>query len=307
MVESREHVLAPIILFAYNRPVHVRRTVESLQANALASQSNIIAFCDGPRSTADEPLVGAVRKYLKTVAGFKSINVIEREKNHGLANSVINGISEVLATHDRAIIVEDDLLLSPVFLKYMNNALERYVTIDRVMHIAAYMYPIDSSNLPETFFFRAASCWGWGTWRRAWRGFEPNVHALIEKFDTNMRLRFNINGTYGFWDTLLMQEQGRIDSWAIRWYASVFLNDGLCLHPSISMVRNHGTDGSGTHSIPTTMYDGMIRDSEIKTYQADLVEDEEALKRITRFLSHARPSLIQRIVNRFAGLFPRAI
>lgn len=278
--------------------------MESLQANALASQSNVIAFCDGPRSASDEPAVNAVRKYLKTVAGFKSIKVVERERNHGLANSVIRGITQVFETSDRAIIVEDDLLLSPIFLKYMNDALQVYEHTDKVMHIAGYMYPIDSTSLPETFFYRAASCWGWATWRRAWKCFEPDIHRLIGKFDTNLRHRFNINGVYDFWETLLIQEQGRIDSWAIRWYASVFLNEGLSLHPSISLVRNLGTDASGTHSIPTRMYDGLIRDSEIKTFQSDLVEHEEGLKRITRFLRLARPSLFERLVNRVTRLMP---
>jgi len=293
---SRE--FAPVVLFAYNRPDHLRRTVDSLRENSLAKGTDVIAFSDGAKKEGDAAAISAIRGYLKAVTGFRSIKVIERARNFGLSRSVVDGVTEVLRTYDRAIIVEDDLILSSVFLGYMNDALDRYAEVEQVMHISGYMYPIDATGLPETFVSRLASCWGWGTWRRAWLCFEPDVGRLITQFDAAAKFRFNVDGVFNFWEHMEQQQQGKIDSWAIRWYASTFLNGGLCLHPSISLVLNAGSDGSGTHSGKTKMFDGMVRQTAITEFSEDFNENVLALQRIKRFLDLTKGTLWKRMLKR---------
>ncbi|HZD41156.1 MAG TPA: hypothetical protein VE131_10570, partial [Terriglobales bacterium] len=235
---------APIALFTYNRPWHTRRTVEALRKNEQAAHSTLYIFSDGPKTAADAAKVWEVRNYIRTIEGFKSVAIIERERNLGLAESIIGGVTEVLTAYGRIIVLEDDMVSSPYFLSYMNAALWKYKAVDKVMHISGYVLPIDPAGLKETFFYRASSCWGWGTWARAWKHFEYDINKLIPRFDADAKRSFNIDGRYNFWDQMESQRDRKIDSWAIRWYASVFLNHGLCLHPSKSMINNIGLDGS---------------------------------------------------------------
>ncbi len=150
---------APIALFVFRRLEHVQLTVEALAANELASESELYIFCDGPRSAHDEAAVSEVRNYVKTVAGFAQVTVIEREKNIGLAQSIISGVTDVVSRHGRVIVVEDDLITSNFFLRYMNDGLRLYEHDERVASIHGYIYPI-SRPVADTFFLRGADCWG---------------------------------------------------------------------------------------------------------------------------------------------------
>ena len=172
--------LAPIVLFTYCRPLHTRKTVSALQNNLLASNSDLIIYSDAPHNQDMQGIVDEVRAYLATIIGFRSVSVRHRTHNFGLARSIIEGVSEVLRFSDRVIVVEDDLVTSPYFLTYMNEALERYALDDRVASIHGYVYPCFQS-LPKTFFLRGADCWGWSTWRRAWAYFNPDGQHLLEE------------------------------------------------------------------------------------------------------------------------------
>ncbi len=241
---------APIALFSYNRPAHMRRTVESLLANELAAASDLYIFSDGPRDPAQVPAVAEVRRYAKSVSGFRSVNVVERAGNLGLANSIIDGTTRLLREFGRVIVLEDDLVVSPQFLEYMNRALDRYQDDDSAMQVSGYMFPIDIAAETDAFFMPFTTSWGWATWDRAWQHFDPEMRG----FDTLARDRplrdsFNLDGAYDYFDMLERQRRGRIDSWAIRWYLSVFIRGGLTLYPAMTLVRNTGFDGSGTHCI----------------------------------------------------------
>ena len=168
-------LLAPIILFVYNRLRHTHITVEALQDNELANKSQLIIYSDGAQKPSDENSVKKVRQYIHSINGFKDIQIIEREKNWGLANSIIKGVTDVLKNENKVIVLEDDIVTSPFFLRFMNQALEVYEDKHKVMHISGYIFPIDKTGLPETFFYRSPSCWGWATWKRAWTHFERNV------------------------------------------------------------------------------------------------------------------------------------
>jgi GT2 family glycosyltransferase len=191
--------LAPIALFVYNRPDHTRRTISYLQQNLLADESRLYIFCDAAKTDADKPKVEQVRQLVKDVSVFKSVKIILRNHNLGLAESIISGVTQLVYEYGKVIVFEDDLLSSPYTLQYFNDALTKYANQEQVMHIGAYMYNLHDKKLPETFFYRAATSWGWATWARAWKNFEPDVDKLIAQFDMLKIARFSIEGKMNFW------------------------------------------------------------------------------------------------------------
>ncbi|MFI5162417.1 MAG: glycosyltransferase [Sphingobacteriales bacterium] len=286
--------LAPIALFVYNRPEHTRRTLAYLQKNLLADESRLYIFSDGPKTDADRAKVEEVRQLASEVSGFKSVKVIERTENLGLANSIISGITKLVNEYDKVIVFEDDLLSSPYTLQYFNEALNRYVNDIEVMHIGAYMYDLPDKTLPQTFFYRAATSWGWATWARAWKYFEPDIDKLIGDFDKQQIHRFSIEGTMNFWKQMEQFKSGKNNSWAIRWYASVFLRHGLTLNPSHSLIHNIGHDGSGVHSQKEKTYQVQIAQKPITEFPKELKENQQAYQAIKQFLSKRKGTLLQR-------------
>lgn len=237
---------APIVLFTYSRADHTCDVVESLLKNKEAAESDLYIFSDGPKTEAKREAVEENRKYIHSITGFKSIHIVEREKNWGLANSLIAGITDVINRYGRVIVVEDDLILSSYFLQYMNEALEKYEGEDKIGAISAY-HPIQDVDLPETFFLRYFHCWGWATWKRAWELFNPDARDLLRRIRWKTK-KFNIDGGRNNYGMLYCQKVGLVDSWYIRLYASLFLAEKLTLYPKQSLASNHGLDGTGTHS-----------------------------------------------------------
>jgi hypothetical protein len=231
---------APIALFVFNRLEHSRRTVDALRANEHAAQSDLFVFCDGARDAKDVSSVASVREFVRGITGFRSCTVIESEKNRGLAASIIGGVTEVLGRHPRVIVMEDDLVTSPFFLRYMNEGLDYYEADERVASIHGYVYPT-LLPLPETFFLRGADCWGWATWRRGWALFNPNGSELLAGLRTlGLTREFDFDGAFQYTAMLQDQISGANNSWAIRWYASTFLANKVTLYPGRSLVINIG-------------------------------------------------------------------
>jgi len=239
----------PIVLFVYNRPEHTVRTVEALRQNPVVCQSDLFIFSDGSKSEFDHSNVAEVRAYLKEITGFKSISIFESDTNKGLSKSIINGVSLVFEKFDRIIVLEDDIVTSPHFLEYMNEALTLYEDDPSVGCIHGWNYFLDDSAIEEsTFFLPGADCWGWATWKSSWGLFEKDGSKLLYQLQqSNREYSFNRRDTMPYVQMLKDQIAGKNDSWAIRWHASLFLNDKYCLHPVHSLVRNIGMDGSGTH------------------------------------------------------------
>ena len=239
--------LAPIVLFTYNRPRHTRQTVEALLKNDYAAESDLIIYSDGYKDEKTREGVEETRKYIQSITGFKLIQVIKREKNWGLANNIIDGVTAVVNTYGRIIVLEDDLLTSPYFLKYMNEGLNFYENEEDVISIHGYTFPV-KGKLPETFFIRGADCWGWGTWKRGWDLFEADgVKLLSELLYSHKTKEFDFGGSYPYTKMLKKHVEGKVDSWAIRWYASAFLKNKLTLYPGRSLIFYNGNDGSGTN------------------------------------------------------------
>jgi len=241
--------LAPIVLFCYNRPWHTQQTLDALALNELASASDLIVYCDGQKDESDDKTLQAIsetRNVIKSEKRFQSITIVESEINKGLAKSIIEGVTEVVNRYGRIIVLEDDIVTSPGFLTYMNDALKVYQEEEKVMHISGYMYPV-KKKLSETFFIRPTSCWGWGTWKRSWVYFEKDVDNQIKLIEQKRGWKeFTFNFSYpSFKDQLFLNKEGKLNTWAIFWQATVFLKRGVSLHPYPSLVQNIGLDGSG--------------------------------------------------------------
>ena len=287
--------LAPIALFVYNRPQHTQRTIKFLQQNELAAESRLYIFSDGAKTSNDDEKVAEVRAIINKTEGFKSVKVIERKENAGLANSVIAGVTQLINDYGQVIVFEDDLVTSPHTLTYFNDALNRYRNEEKVMHIGAYMYPLKSESLPQSFFYRAATSWGWATWASSWTHFEPNIDMLLNQFDAKKKSAFSIENSMNFWKQMQEFKKGKNNSWAIRWYASIFLKDGLTLNPAQSLVNNIGHDGTGVHSGINDIYNVIINPKPITQFPEIIKENEAAYQTIKNFLSNRKGNMVSRI------------
>ena len=290
---------APIALFVYNRPEHTRRTIKFLKQNLLAEQSRLFIFSDASKNESSQILVEEVREIIRSVDGFLEVQIIERKSNLGLADSIIDGVSRLVKEYGKVIVFEDDLISSSYTLQYFNDALKRYQNEEKVMHIGAYMYALNDESLPETFFYRAATSWGWATWDRAWINFEPDIDQLISQFNTEKKHQFSIEGAMNFWKQIEEFKSGKNNSWAIRWYASIFLKGGLTLNPSQSLINNIGHDGTGIHSGLNDIYNVVINPQPIHFFPEKIKEDQQAYLSIKEFLKNRKGNLWQRIL-RFA-------
>lgn len=240
-------ILSPILLFVYNRPAHTRRCIESLSRNSLAVESELFIYADGAKDQTVADEVEEVRQYIRSVKGFKKVTFIERNENWGLAKNIIDGVSTQVKKYGKVIVLEDDLVVAPHFLRFMNDALEIYQDEPKVGHIQACDFTQDAS-LPDTFLIKWTGSWGWATWERAWKHFNPDGKELLQELEARkLTYTFDFNGKYGFTRMLRRQIEGKNNSWAIRWNASLFLKDILSLNVGRSLVQNEGFDGSGTN------------------------------------------------------------
>lgn len=199
--------------------------------------------------------------------------------------------------------LEDDLIISPYFLQFMNDGLTFYQKEEKVMHISGYTFPIAENNLPETFFFRVPMCWGWATWSNKWRYFDRNLENIEKIFTRKMKYQFNLEGAYKYsWGQIEENRTGEINTWFIFWYASVFLKGGLCLFPSISMVQNIGHDGSGIHCWKSNYFQVSIAEQPVKTFETNIRENINFLKGVKNFYKDMKPHILIRIVNKLLRL-----
>jgi Glycosyl transferase family 2 len=298
-VGSQKGDLTPVALFAYNRPDHLKRTINSLRTNPLAARTPLVVFSDAPNRSEHADGVQAVRTYLSSVTGFKSVRVVERARNFGLAASVIDGVTTLCSEWGRVIAVEDDLVLAPGFLSFMNGALDCYEKSEKVMQVSGYMFPVKHpERLPEIFFTRLPTSWGWATWDRSWSTFNDDAAALWAAIKRSGRgADFDVNGSYDYLDMLRMQAQGKFDSWAIRWYASMFLAHGQCVRPARSLVHNAGFDNTGVHCGDSTLFDVELTDLAPDQWPDKVEECRVAIDSMEEFFLSFRPSWVKRIAH----------
>jgi hypothetical protein len=296
---------APILVFVYNRLSHARRTVEHLAANDLAWESDLFVYSDGPRNREDAERIVDLRGYLRTIEGFRSVSIIERRSNVGLGSSVISGVSEVVQARGAAIVMEDDLVCSKGLLAYMNEALRVYENDEQVMEISGYWYPARGKKLPETFFSTLASSWGWATWARAWRKFEPNAEKLLTGLDSRSdQDRLSFEGSRNFRMGLEKYAAGERDTWLTRWQTSIFLNDGLVLFPNMSLINNIGLDGTGsnTQKKEHERYHWSELAERVVVRRIPIRECQAARRRLVKFFATKRSYVLFKFVRKLREL-----
>ena len=293
---------APILLFVYNRLIYTCITVESLKKNEFASESELFIYSDAAKTEKDKKLVAEVRDYIKTINGFRKVIIKESKENKGLALSITSGVSEILNKYDNAIILEDDLELSPFFLKYMNEALSLYEKEEDVISIHGYVYPV-KKKLPETFFLRGADCWGWATWKRGWKFYEDNASKLLSEITSkNLKDEFDFNRSYPYTKMLKNQIKGEIDSWAIKWYASAFVNNKLTLYPGKSLVRNVGTTVSSTHFEETNVYDVELSEVPVNVKNIEIKESVKEKKIFEEYFRSINSGIVKKGLKKIKTL-----
>lgn len=290
--------LAPIALFVYNRPIHTRNTIESLLKNDLASASDLYIFSDAPFNFEAAEAVREVREYIRQIDGFASVTIIEREANFGLSRSIIEGVTFVVNKHGRIIVLEDDIVTSRYFLDFMNRALDYYANELRVWHISGWNYPIDPNGLPQSCFIRAMFCWGWATWADRWKYFRKEPGKLLAEWDAEKVNRFNLDGSYDFWDQVKKNAYGNANTWGVFWYATIFEHGALCLVPAVTYVENIGLDNTGMNCDDTASYSNRLNADQLICFPGEIVESRIALARIQQFCDAKRPSMLRRVATR---------
>lgn len=298
---------APITLFVYNRLEHTQKTVEALQKNNLAKESELFVFSDSPKNEDARENVEEVRKYIKTITGFKKVEIKENKENKGLANSIIAGVTDIVNRYGKVIVMEDDLVSSLYFLQFMNDALDFYENEEKVASIHGYLYPV-KNKMPETFFVQHTSSWGWATWKRGWDLFEKDGQKLLNKLEErNLIEKFNVNGAYNFSGMLKRQIAGITDSWAIRWNASSLLNDKLNLYPRRSLIQNIGQDGSGAHRGNSNKHKIVLSESKIEVKSIPLSVNKKNVEAFEKFFRSLKPSIFEKIMFRIKKITPIAV
>lgn len=291
--------LAPIVLFVYNRINHTKKTIEALQNNLLAKESDLFIFADGARE-GDEKNVQEVREYIQNITGFKVVRIKEREENWGLAQSIIAGTTEIINEYGKIIVLEDDIICAPDFLKYMNGALDKYQTESKVFEVTGYSHlnEKEKDRVQDTYFAQMPSSWSWGTWQDRWEcldEYATGYERLI--WDFRLRKRFNYDNAYDYYTMLMRQmnrrphfstkflgKKQRIDSWAVRWYWSIFKQGGLTLYPKDSLIKNIGFDGSGTNCGICMKEDKVGCFNEQMKYEEQIEEKKWVREKIKRSL-----------------------
>lgn len=255
--------LAPVIVFNYNRPDHSLRTWEALAQNRYAAETELYLYCDGPKANASDEMqkrIAELHTQAKQYAieapktgKFKAVHVVCAEANKGLANSIIEGVTEVIKKHGRVIVLEDDLLTSPYFLKYMNEGLERYESRKAVFTICANRPPMRKLRIPkdypyDVFVSQRAMSTGWATWADRWQQIDWSMNylptLLKEPYQIDALNRVGKDMLY----MLQLQRDHKIDSWAVQYSYAHFANHAVAIMPCVPYVDNIGFDGTGIHS-----------------------------------------------------------
>lgn len=258
---------SPICIFIYNRKEKSVNLLKSLSLCEEFKFSEIFIFSDGPKVNdhKDRIKVQETRKSVKSFLCNYNVKFVCNTENKGLAKSVYSGVSEVLKTNDNIIVFEDDLIVNKGILKYFNFFLEELRDLKNVFQISGHLFYDTNKKIgPTNFYMSNTNSWGWATWADSWKSFNyENLMSRKLRLTKDQILKFNLNNSYNFYKILLRQYSGKIDSWAILWYLTVFLNNGLVLYPNKTLILNKGLDGTGTHTL-------------LKDYQSDL-SDEDVL------------------------------
>lgn len=298
--------LAPIAFFVYNRPLHAKKTIESLLRNNLADKSCLYIFSDAPRNDNFIKKVKEVRDYIKTISGFKNIEIIEREKNLGLADSIISGVTYVINKYGKVIVIEDDLVCLNNFLRFMNDALEFYEYKKKVFSVTGYNYPENLMKIPhnykhDIYFCPRCSSWGWGTWKDRWDKADWEFKDAGEFLkDKKLQKLYSKSGEDKV-EMIIAQIEGKIDSWATRWEYTHFKNDAYSVYPVKSLLNNIGFDGTGVNCgyDKKYFYTGELKDYKYNIkFLEDIKLDKEIMRRFRKIFRKDKLNNLKKIIKK---------
>lgn len=306
-----DSTLAPIVLFTYNRPRHTKATLEALKGNLLAKQSHLYIYQDAPKQNAPQEQKDSaleVTKLLQEVIAsnengiyFKTITLIQRERNFGLADSIIDGVTSIINKHGTIIVLEDDIVVSPVFLDYMNTALKVYANEKKVWSIAGWGYPIDTQGLGDCYFWRVPHCWGWASWGDRWQYFKRDMSLNFKNSFSKSDIAYiNLDSVADYFSHFTLNHKGKIKTWAIFNYLIAYKHNALTLCPSLSYIKQIGFDGSGVHCGDNG---NILNASKINTkfpilFPDTIVESTLALQRIRDFELTHKTTITKRIAHK---------
>ena len=266
----------PIAIFVFDRPGILQETLDALSKNEGIENYSIIFFCDGPKENSSKEHLNNINKVAEVIENInwtKDIQVYKKDKNAGLADSIVSGVSQVLEIYDSIIVLEDDIKTSPYFLKYMRDALEIYRNCDDVASISGFNYPLENVDPgKETFFLRGTDCWGWATWKQEWKLFEPDGRILLDKLKSSGSIHhFDFFGKYKF--SRMLEKTIRVNhSWAVKWYASAYVANKLTLYPIKSLVQNIGDKGTNVKQNNMKMLGFDVSQKPISNFENNIVE-----------------------------------
>ncbi|MDK2840609.1 MAG: hypothetical protein PWQ17_114 [Anaerophaga sp.] len=288
--------LFPIVLFCYNRPKHLKQTIEALKKNKLSSESDLFIFSDGYKGKEDRNDVKAVREIIRNISGFRRVVLRENDRNLGLEKSIIQGINEAFTRAQACIVLEDDIETSPYFLEFMNDGLRYYEGDNEIFSISGYCPPIQiPEDFPyEAFRFPRINSWGWGTWRDRWESVDWEVKDFHRFIKDTSRIKQLEQLGQDLPVMLLKQQTGQIASWAIRFNQTCFNHGKTNVYPVKSLIRNIGTDDSGANMKSTQKYHVNFTKHKISPVPSG--KDQRITKAFRRFY---KPSLFRRAINFF--------
>ena len=296
--------LAPIILFVYNRPEHTKKTIDVLKLNQLASDSSIFIFSDGHKNENDRKAVEEVRNYIATISGFKDLKITFRDKNLGLADSVISGVTEVIEKFGKAIVLEDDIVTSPYFLKFMNEALDFYEKDERIYSISGYNFPIKipKSYQNKIYISPRPSSWGWGTWKDRWGKAIWNPDQVFNIKNHKMLNQYLDKSGKDLSPMLLKTFENKINSWAVRWVFTHIYYQAYSIFPVKSLAKNIGADATGTNFIRSTNKYNVDLETDFKQFDFsnDLKLNKDIIEQIRRIV---KPGIISYLKYRLFNLY----
>jgi len=293
---------APIALFIYKRPEHTRRMIEHLRRCPGFEESPVYVFADGPRHPRDISAIEETRSQAHRLLGDRAV-FREQVDNAGLDNSEISAVTELCEQFGRVIVVEDDLVVSPYFLQFLNEGLRRYESEPRVMQVCGHMFDVpELRESQEAVFLPLISSWGWGTWKRSWDLFDPDARGWTERLgDPLERKRFDLDGNFAYTRMLSGQMRHPVPAWDIRWYYSVFVLQGLALYPPRALVLNEGFDGSGTHSrLSTPVHQARLDEDSAFDFPTEVFESP-AKENVFRAIGQSRSAPALRSIAAAAG------
>ena len=300
---KNELEIAPIVLFVFARPDHTRRTLDSLAANFLAEKSDLYIYSDAARNDKDLERVNKVRLMVNSLTGFKSITVIERETNHGLARNIIEGVTAVCARYGKAIILEDDIVTSPYFLDFMNQSLNLYFNDKNVYSISGCTYPAQLSNIrDETFFMRIPLCWGWATWLDRWEKFEKDLSG-VSILPKSLVDYINFDGSCNYFNQAKLNLDGKLNTWFIFWYITLAKNKALTLFPKNSLVENVGHDGTGENCGNSAHFYQSVSMRPVFVKKIEILESEIAVEQHRIFFNSLKISFVKKVYGKLNKIF----